>query len=315
MKLSFYKFASSSSEPWGDSPTAAPVAVTATLTLTLTSSLTAAQITASASIQTALKSAIAVMLEVDVSSVTGVTATAVARKKRTAAEAQRELDAGIIAIDWREHQAEDATRILGHGLQVISNGLVVKRINDLVWRKMAVSAVTITASVTSAYSSSALTAAQNAYSSVFQSAFTTAAASYGIIVNEPTLTPTAAPTPTPTAAPTPTPTAVTASTASTASSSTTLIIGVVVGVGGAIFIAGGIYAAIASSNGAANSKMPVESSAHHKSGTGEDYSGGEVEVLAISHGDHHGTIDAESDTWQTVKTSEHRPHAHPHNHI
>ena len=317
MKLSFYKFASSSSEPWGDSPTAAPVAVTATLTLTLTSSLTAAQITASASIQTALKSAIAVMLEVDVSSVTGVTATAVARKKRTAAEAQRELDAGIIAIDWREHQAEDATRILGHGLQVAetSNGLVVKRINDLVWRKMAVSAVTITASVTSAYSSSALTAAQNAYSSVFQSAFTTAAASYGIIVNEPTLTPTAAPTPTPTAAPTPTPTAVTASTASTASSSTTLIIGVVVGVGGAIFIAGGIYAAIASSNGAANSKMPVESSAHHKSGTGEDYSGGEVEVLAISHGDHHGTIDAESDTWQTVKTSEHRPHAHPHNHI
>jgi hypothetical protein len=288
------------------------------LTLTLTSSLTAAQITASSIIQTALKSAIAVMLEVDVSSVTGVTATAVARKKRTAAEAQRELDAGIIAIDWREHQAEDATRILGHGLQVAetSNGLVVKRINDLVWRRMAVSAVTITASVTSAYSSSALTVAQNAYSSVFQSAFTTAAASYGITVNEPTLTPTAAPTPTPTAAPTtptaaptPTPTAVTAS---TASSSTTIIIGVVVGVGGAILIAGGIYAAITSSNGAANSKMPVESSAHHKSGTGEDYSGGEVEVLAISHGDHHGAVDAESDTWQT---SEHRPHAHPHKHI
>jgi hypothetical protein len=246
------------------------------------------------------------MLEVDVSSVTGVTATTASRKKRTAAEAQRELDAGIIAIDWREHQAEDATRILGHGLQVTetSNGLVVKRINDLVWRRMAVSAVTIAASVTSAYSSSALAAAQNAYSSVFLSAFTTAAASYGITINEPTLTPTAAPTPTPTAV-----------TASTASSSTTIIIGVVVGVGGAIFIAGGIYAAITSSNGATNSKMPIESSAHHKSGTGEDYSGGEVEVLAISHGDHHGAVDAESDTWQTVKTSEHRPHAHPHNHI
>ena len=284
---SFYKFndyfsatfADGATSIMGDVPTAAPVTITATLSFTLTSSLTADQITASASIQTALKSSIAVMLEIDVSSVTAVTATAATRKKRTAAEAQRELDAGIIAIDWREHQAEDVTRILGYGFEVTesNNGLVVKHTNDLAWRRMAVSAVTITATVTSAYSASALSAANSAYGSVFTTAFTAAAASYGISVYEPTLAPTKAPT------------ADDSTSTSTSTSTTNIIIGVVVGVGGFLILAGAAYAIYmgacsGSASSSTNAKMPVESS-HHQTHAGHVDEGGVEVELALTHAD------------------------------
>jgi hypothetical protein len=289
----------STSPTWTTATTPSPTTTQQTLSFTLSSSLSASQISSSSALQTALKSAIAVMLEIDVSAVTSITVVSARRQahvdRRNAEEA-----------DWREEQKKDVARLLGYGLEVDSESGLVRRVgsHNARTRKMVTSSVTVTATVVSQYSASQLVSAYSAYSSAFTYAFAYAAASNGFSLTDgPSLAPTTAP--------------------SGLSTTNKIIIGVVVGVGGAILIAGAIYAAVTcSSSSTANNKMPVESSAHHKSGTGgEDYSGGEVEVLAISHGDHHhGAVDAEPDTWQTVQPSGHHPtahanpHPHPHHH-
>jgi hypothetical protein len=289
MKQSFSQFLDclgdcASSNGWGESPTAAPVAITASFSFTVSSSLTADQIKGSSTLVTAIKSAIAVMLELDVSSVTSVTVATAARKKLTPLDHRQ---AEEVVADWREEQAKDVSRVLGYGLELDLESGLVKNVADshmLLTRKMAMSSVTITATISSSYANTAaLTTAYTAYSSVFTNAFTVAAAASGYTYSS-TDAPTLAPT--------------TASTQITQNSRSRIIIGVCVGVGGFFLVAGAVYACYHySSKSSANSKMPVESSAHAHT-TGDVSSNGEIEVaLALTHGDA-GAVDAGADTWQ-----------------
>jgi len=135
--------------------------------------------------------------------------------------------------------------------------------------------VKITATVSSPYTTSTLAATYSTYSSVFSSAFASSTTNW---VPDPTAAPTAAPD-------------------TGLSSKNKLIIGVVVGVGGLIVIAGlgfACYSCSGSGSGSgavnANSKMPIESSHQqpHANGSMEGEGGEEsgVEVaMVLTHSD------------------------------
>ena len=208
------------------------------------------------------------MLELDVSAVTAVTVVASTRREhkkaamamsvgRRGAEAVNEAEKEA-EIDWRQEQAHDVSRILGFGLELESSGLVWSVVDadspshraGAGSRKMVTSSVTVSASITSQYASdSVLSAAYTTFSSAFISAFAVAAAAsgYSTFASE---SPTFAPS--------------SASTQIIQNSRSRIIIGVVVGVGGACLLAGVVYACRINSSKDASRKMRVESSTHQK---------------------------------------------------